>query len=285
MKNTSFLFILCVLLAFACGEGNNDGDTNPDPVDISIMGLSTAEGSEYGTISLQLTLSAPAPAAITANISTTDGTADSASDYVSADGSAVSFASGESSKTLEITINGDNVFEEDENFQVNIASVTGPANIDVGTATVTLTNDDVDEAVTVSIVPEMDWTDIMNLAPGSDVSYDQFNFGQPANISNEDFTSVGRIGDYIFLEPQMNSNGDTLLYSSLWFEDPSTAINYLYLDYDAYVDSFHSYIAMEIIEDDPPAPPQKYWFYFSIGTDQGRFGPYRVDPKIRVNGQ
>jgi hypothetical protein len=71
-----------------------------------------------------LTLSAPADGPVTVNYATANGTATAGSDYVAQSGT-VTFAAGETSKTISIVVNGDRKREANETFFVNLSDVVG----------------------------------------------------------------------------------------------------------------------------------------------------------------
>ena len=108
---------------------------------LSIADVSVQEGNA-GTRLMTFTviLSAAAAGPVTVAYSTADGTATSGSDYVAASGN-LTFAAGETSKTLQVTVNGDTAAEGNEAFTVRLANAAG-ATIADGSATGTLTNDD-----------------------------------------------------------------------------------------------------------------------------------------------
>ncbi len=292
MKMIKFSFIILVISAlfiFSCNpsdEPTPDPDPDPDPVKISISDLSVDEGGDYTDISVQLQLDAAAEQQITANISTTDGTAESNKDYVPLDNQAVVFAAGETQKTVEITIVGNLIFEEDKDFEVTIVSVTGPATIDNATATVDILNDDVMGAQDVTVEVEVDWDALKNLAPGSEVPYEIMNFGQPSNVPNAEFTSVAAVGDEIIFNPMISTSGDTILYKEFVF-DPGFDYE-LYMDiWKVFVDdSLGTQINIDITNNEINELEEKYDIIFVLGTtDQGRLGPFMIDPKLRIPGQ
>jgi Ca2+-binding RTX toxin-like protein len=69
------------------------------------------------------------------------GTATAGSDYYGTTSNYVTFANGETSKTITVNISGDSAIEPDETFQVVLSSPSG-GRIGVGTATATIRNDD-----------------------------------------------------------------------------------------------------------------------------------------------
>jgi len=108
---------------------------------LSIADVTVQEGNS-GTrlMTFTVTLSAAAASPVTVAYSSADGTAMSGSDYVAANGT-LTFAAGETSKTIHVTINGDTAVEGNEAFTVRLVNAAG-ATIAGGSATGTLTNDD-----------------------------------------------------------------------------------------------------------------------------------------------
>src|SRR5437667_8196425 len=71
---------------------------------------------------------------------TSDGTATETGDYAPASGS-VSFAPGETSQTVSVSVNGDTTHEADETFTVDLSNPTNATILD-GQGLGTMTNDD-----------------------------------------------------------------------------------------------------------------------------------------------
>jgi len=130
----------------ATGTGtifNDDG--------LSINNATITEGNS-GTqiVNLTVSLSAAATAPVTVNYATRDGTATAGQDYVAANGT-LTFAPGETSKTIPVTVNGDTLFEGNETFQVVLSGPTNSGLVkDIGT--ITITNDDIQPPPSFSIV-------------------------------------------------------------------------------------------------------------------------------------
>ncbi|MHC5767311.1 MAG: Calx-beta domain-containing protein [Nostoc sp.] len=120
---------------------------------ISISDVSVIEGNTGATTNANFTISLSNPSyqQITVNYNTIDGTADAAdSDYNSAFGT-ITFNPGEISKTLSIGVVGDNKFETDETFSVNLLGATNAAIADsLGIATII--NDDNQPTISISDV-------------------------------------------------------------------------------------------------------------------------------------
>ncbi|MDB5486360.1 MAG: hypothetical protein JWQ58_75 [Reyranella sp.] len=128
--------------ASAIHEWDSALDTaDPATPSLSIADVSVQEGNS-GTrlMTFTVTLSAAAAGQVTVAYSTADGTATSGSDYVAASGN-LTFAAGETSKTIQVTVNGDTAAEGNEAFTIRLANAAG-ATIADGSATGTLTNDD-----------------------------------------------------------------------------------------------------------------------------------------------
>ena len=128
-----------IAITDANGTGTIQNDDN-DPT-VSIAGASVLEG-DIGTttLSLPVTLSGPSGREVDVDYATSDGTATAGSDYLATTGTLV-FAAGETSKQIDVTVNGDIQVEGDETFTVTLSA---PFNADLGTsvATGTITNDD-----------------------------------------------------------------------------------------------------------------------------------------------
>ena len=132
-----------------------DGDTKtkwqnliagaqPTTPTISIGSASNAEGnSGTANMAFTVTLSKAATSPVTVNYATSNGTATAGQDYVANTGT-ITFAAGETSKTINVAINGDATVESDETFTVTLSNPSAGATIKIATATGTITNDDAD---------------------------------------------------------------------------------------------------------------------------------------------
>src|SRR6266853_54680 len=108
--------------------------------DISISDVSITEGGA-GTKTATFTVSRTGTAAFTVGYATADGTATAGSDYLAASGT-LSFAAGQASQTISVTINGDTVVEPDETLFVNLANATNGGVITRSQGVGTIVNDD-----------------------------------------------------------------------------------------------------------------------------------------------
>jgi subtilisin family serine protease len=91
---------------------------------VSIDDVTLAEGNrKKKNFTFTVSLSAPATVSTTVSYSTANGSASSSSDYVAKSGT-LTIPAGQSSATLNISVNGDRTFELDETFYVDLTSVT-----------------------------------------------------------------------------------------------------------------------------------------------------------------
>ena len=122
---------------------NGDGSV-PPPVlpTLSVGDASLAEGNS-GTKQMVFTvsLSQAATGPVTVNYATANGTATAGQDYVAKSGT-ITFAAGETQKTVSVTINGDKVAELNESLALNLSSPSGATLAD-GAAVGTILTDDV----------------------------------------------------------------------------------------------------------------------------------------------
>jgi len=137
-------------LGTATGTGTIQNDDAQSVV--SIGNVSLAEGNAgTSNATFIVSLSNPSGLTVTVNYATADGTATVAdNDYAAVSGT-LTFAPGETSKTIAVTVNGDVKFEADETFTVNLSSPTNAA-IGAGTGIGTIRNDDTVPSVSINDV-------------------------------------------------------------------------------------------------------------------------------------
>ena len=124
------------------GLGTITDDDVPATLSVSDQTVGEGNNGTQTTAGFLVTLSQPSPTTVTVNYSTADGTATSAGfDYVAASGT-VTFAPGETSATIDVSVIGDNVAEGvSETFTVSLSSPTG-AELADATATGTIVGDE-----------------------------------------------------------------------------------------------------------------------------------------------
>jgi hypothetical protein len=121
--------------------GNSDfsalsNAVHPGPAYVNVQSLAMNEGNRAKPVNLTFTLSKSSTTPVTVAWKTADGTAIGGSDYKVGTGS-VTFAAGETTKTVTVTVKGDRRKETDEQFSV-IATTSGITK----SGTITLRNDD-----------------------------------------------------------------------------------------------------------------------------------------------
>ena len=118
---------------------NDDSTALPS---LSISDASSAEGSAAasGNTTFTVSLSSAAASPVTVNFTTANGTAVAGSDYVAQSGT-LTFAAGETQKTIQIATIGDAVFEANESFSLVLSSASG-ATVADATGIGTIVNDD-----------------------------------------------------------------------------------------------------------------------------------------------
>jgi ELWxxDGT repeat protein len=125
----------------ADGTGVGTIVNDDDMPRMNINDVSKLEGRNgYTLFVFTVTLSAPSTAPVTVRFATADGTARAGSDYEAASGT-LTFAPGETTKTVTIRVKGDRTREADETFTVNLSGATNALLVD-GTGLGTVLNDD-----------------------------------------------------------------------------------------------------------------------------------------------
>ena len=131
---------------------------NAGATGISIGNVSQPEGNSGTTPFLfTVSLSNPSNQAVTVNYTTMDGSATTANlDYVSQTGT-LTFAPNTTSQVITVLVNGNTVFEPDENFSVVLSNPTG-ATIGTATAIGTIQNDDSAPSISIGDVSQLEGT-------------------------------------------------------------------------------------------------------------------------------
>lgn len=127
-------------IADAQGVGtivDNDGTPTLSINNVSVNEVNSGSNS---TATFTVSLSAGSLSTVTVNYATANGTATQPADYVSKSGT-LTFAPGELSKPITVTVKGDNLDEANETFVVNLTSPTHAALADAQGAASIIDND------------------------------------------------------------------------------------------------------------------------------------------------
>jgi hypothetical protein len=125
-NNESFLLSLSSPVNAALGApSQGTGTIVDDDPQIVIAGATVTEG-DVGTVNavFTVTLSKPTGDTVTANFTTVNGTAIAGSDFNATSG-VLTFAAGETSKSITVAVNGDTLSETSETFTVNLSALNG----------------------------------------------------------------------------------------------------------------------------------------------------------------
>jgi hypothetical protein len=118
---------------------------------LSINDIAVNEGNSGTTnATFTVSLSKASAQAVTVSYATAEGTATAGTDYQSSSGT-LTFAAGQTTQTVSVQVNGENVSEDDETFFVNLSNPTN-AEISDAQGQGTITNDD---ATTTSVAVDI----------------------------------------------------------------------------------------------------------------------------------
>jgi hypothetical protein len=124
--NETFLLNLSAPTNASIGDGQGVGTiTNDDgPPQLAINDVAATEGNGgTKTLTFTVTLAPPSGLPVTVGWATADNTATAGSDYAAGSGS-LSFAPGETSKSVGVQVTGDTASEPDETFRVTLGGAT-----------------------------------------------------------------------------------------------------------------------------------------------------------------
>jgi len=145
-------------IATSQGSGTIQNDDQPPPLPTLSIGNATITEGNSGTVNMTftVTLSQAQGSPVTVRYATADGTATAGNDYNAASGT-LTFAAGETSKTVTVAVRGDTLVESAETFRVLLSNATG-ATIATGTGTGTITDNDQPPAASpVTFAKGDDW--------------------------------------------------------------------------------------------------------------------------------
>jgi hypothetical protein len=182
-------------LADSQGEGTIlDDEGGPT---LSINNVALAEGnSGTTTATFTVTLSVPSTLPVTVQYATIDGTALSGDDYTALPLSTLTFAPGETSQQVVVTISGDSDVEPTEYFAVALSNPTNAA-IATGVGAGAIRNDDFQLSPGKLSFPEPDGDVVTVILKGASIGSANVTIGEDGSIEVIDltqFASVQRAG-------------------------------------------------------------------------------------------
>ena len=140
------MFVIVLLMVLTIGACSSNGGSDDESPDAELPSLSIADAvateGDSGTASMTfvVTLSKSSSEIVTAEYSTSDGSATAGVDYQTSIDN-IEFAAGDTLQTISVTIQGDTDVEANETLMVTLSS-PGEAQISRASATGTITNDD-----------------------------------------------------------------------------------------------------------------------------------------------
>jgi uncharacterized delta-60 repeat protein len=166
---------------------------------IRINTVSQLEGNRAATdYAFTVSLSNATDEIVTVDYVTADGTATTTDNDYSATFGTLTFNSGETSKTVTVSANGDTKFETDQTFLVNLSNASN-GTIASGTGTGTMINDDAHPAITISNVSQTEgntgttaYTFTVSLSNASDetVSVEYATADGTATVADNDYSAT-----------------------------------------------------------------------------------------------
>ena len=185
-------------LGLAAGTGTVTDDDAPPTVSIDSPSVAEGTGATGGTLTFTVSLSAASGKRVTVGYARTGGTTTAGADYTALAAGTLTFAAGETSRTIDVTVIGDVADEPDETVAVTLSA---PVNASIapgaGTGTGTVTDDD--DAPTLSIdsprvtegapgtAAALRFTVSLSAASGRQVTVDYADAGTGTATSGHDY--------------------------------------------------------------------------------------------------
>jgi len=155
--NETFAVNLSNASGGSIGDAQGIGTITDDDASVTIAvsdAPSVTEGNAGTTNAVfTVSLSGPSSQTVTVNAATASGTATAPSDYAATSGP-VSFAPGETSKIVNVAVNGDTIDEADETFTLNLSGATNATIADAQGVGTIADDDDAELSVADVTVPE-----------------------------------------------------------------------------------------------------------------------------------
>lgn len=124
----------------------DDDEGSPPAVPAFAIGDVTVDEGDSGVVEAIFTITKTGEGAADVRVDTADGSATTPDDYSQISGRVLSFAAGEAAKTVSVSVHGDTVDEDDEDFSVDLSAPTAGAKLEDPEGRGAIRDDDVDAA-------------------------------------------------------------------------------------------------------------------------------------------
>lgn len=179
------------------GGGGGGGSVNISISDAIVQERATPLAKATFTV----TLDSPSTQVVTVFYSTSDGNANAVGDYVPATPTVVTFAPGQTSKTVSVGIVNDNFREDTESFFVLLSGAVNGV-IDDGSAEATILDDDVPvEKATSVVFRDVDGDQVTISLTGAKLQAGDITFASDGSIAEIDLTRFAPGGPNAALKP------------------------------------------------------------------------------------
>lgn len=133
------------------GIGTIEDDDDPPTITIDNTAVTEVNNGSSNTAAFTVTLSAPSGKMVSIDYADTlTGTATSGTDYVTISNGQLIFSPGETEKTINVTVNGDNLYEGNETFAIELSSAINATNGASMLGTATIEDNDTQPTVTIN---------------------------------------------------------------------------------------------------------------------------------------
>ena len=183
-------------IATASGTGTI---TDNDTPNFSIDSPSVAEGdSSTTTLTFTVSLNPASHQPVTVDYAQTGGTATSGTDYTAVAAGMLSFAAGDTSQTITVTVTGDTMYEASETVIITLSNASTGTNIATASGTGTIANDDQGLLIDSPSVAEGDsgtvnlaFTVTLDPAAATQVTVNYADTGSGTATSGTDYAAIG----------------------------------------------------------------------------------------------
>lgn len=193
LSSLSFFLLLCLGMLSSCNGDEavvtTDPKTDPEPEvpyisSLEVDDLSIKEVDENTLLEVTIALDKTSTGAQKVNYQTEEGSAKAGSDFVEIVNGEIEFLPDESSKTIEIEILGDEIFEQEESFEIVVFNEQDPSTTTIRT-TITIADNDSPTEKNGYEIPSTGYTAATEY-PGKELVWaDEF---EGATINEEDWT-------------------------------------------------------------------------------------------------